>query len=49
MFKDLGAGSVRMKTSLRKVSEIARYSPVPEKYGILLSNLAAEFGKPAHC
>jgi predicted O-methyltransferase YrrM len=28
------------------VSDIARYSPVPLKYGVLLSNLAAEFGKP---
>jgi predicted O-methyltransferase YrrM len=44
--KDLGAGSEKMKTNLRKVSDIARYSPVPEKYGVLLSNMAAEFGKP---
>lgn len=44
--KDLGAGSEKLKTNLRKVSDIARYSPVPEKYGILLSNLASEFGKP---
>lgn len=43
---DLGAGSEKLKTSIRKVSDIARYSPVPEKYGILLSNLASEFGKP---
>ena len=44
---DLGAGSSRMKTNTRRVSEIARYSSVPPKYGILLSNMAAEFGKPA--
>jgi predicted O-methyltransferase YrrM len=44
---DLGAGSSRMKTNSRRVSEIARYSTVPAKYGILLSNMAAEFGKPA--
>jgi predicted O-methyltransferase YrrM len=44
--KDLGAGSDKFKTNLRKVSDIARYSPVPEKYGVLLSNLASEFGKP---
>jgi predicted O-methyltransferase YrrM len=44
---DLGAGSSKMKTSLRKVSEIAEYSSVPQKYGVLLANLAAEFGKPA--
>jgi predicted O-methyltransferase YrrM len=43
---DLGAGSVKMKKSLRKVSDIAGISAVPEKYGVLLSGLAAEFGKP---
>lgn len=43
---DLGAGSVKMKRSQRKVSDIAGVSPVPEKYGILLWSLAAEFGKP---
>jgi predicted O-methyltransferase YrrM len=44
LVNDFGAGSVRNKTNKRKVSEIARYSPVPQRYGILLSNLAAEFG-----
>lgn len=43
---DLGAGSDKFKTSLRKVSEIARYSAVPKKYGLLLSNMAEAFGKP---
>jgi predicted O-methyltransferase YrrM len=43
---DLGAGSSKMKSNLRKVSDIVRYSAVPEKYGILLSRLAKEFGKP---
>jgi predicted O-methyltransferase YrrM len=43
---DLGSGSEIHKTSLRKVSEIARNSPVPAKYGVLLSNMAAEFGEP---
>jgi len=43
---DLGAGSKKMKTSLRKVSDIVRYSAVPKKYGILLSNMAKEFGGP---
>ncbi|HNW57249.1 MAG TPA: class I SAM-dependent methyltransferase [Bacteroidales bacterium] len=43
---DLGAGSERMKTNLRRVSDIAKYSPVPEKYGALLANMAAEFGEP---
>lgn len=41
---DLGAGSKRMKTNLRKVSDIARYSAVPMKYGIFLSNMSGAFG-----
>jgi predicted O-methyltransferase YrrM len=44
--KDFGSGSQKMKTNLRKVSKIARYSAVPQKYGVLLFNLASEFGKP---
>jgi predicted O-methyltransferase YrrM len=44
--KDFGSGSEKLKTNLRKVSDIARYSPVPKKYGALLSNMAAEFGNP---
>jgi len=43
---DLGSGKDKRTTKNRKVSEIARYSPVPSKYGQLLSNLASEFGKP---
>jgi predicted O-methyltransferase YrrM len=43
---DLGSRSELLKTSLRKVSDIARNSPVPRKYGELLSNMAGEFGKP---
>jgi predicted O-methyltransferase YrrM len=43
---DLGAGSAKMKTNSRKVSEIARYTSVPCKYGVLLANMAAVFGKP---
>jgi predicted O-methyltransferase YrrM len=43
---DLGSGSSNLKFRQRKVSDIARYSPVPKKYGILLSNMAAEFGAP---
>lgn len=43
--KDLGSGSVSLKTKNRKVSEIARHSPVSGKYGKLLSNMAAEFGE----
>jgi len=44
---DLGAGSVKAKyDKKRKVSEIARYSSVSRKYGILLSSISKEFGKP---
>jgi predicted O-methyltransferase YrrM len=42
---DMGAGSARMKGNNRRVSEIAKYSALPEKYGILLARLASEFGK----
>ena len=42
---DLGAGSRIMKAKLRKVSDIARYSSVPKKYGILLANMARSFGR----
>jgi predicted O-methyltransferase YrrM len=45
--QDLGAGSSRMKKNIRSVSDIARYSSVPCKYGILLARMASEFGKPA--
>ncbi len=44
---DLGAGSENMKTNIRKVSDIAHYSAVPKKYGMLLSGMSAEFGEPA--
>jgi predicted O-methyltransferase YrrM len=43
---DLGSCSEILKTNLRKVSDIARKSLVPRKYGLLLSNMAAEFGEP---
>jgi predicted O-methyltransferase YrrM len=43
---DLGSGSKRIKDNLRKISDIARFSSVPEKYGRLLANLAASFGDP---
>ncbi len=43
---DLGSGKDKRSTNLRKVSDIARNSPVPAKYGRLLSNLASEFGEP---
>lgn len=48
LLNDLGAGSlkVRQKERSRSVSDIARNSPVPGKYGIFLSNLAREFGNP---
>jgi predicted O-methyltransferase YrrM len=43
---DRGSGSKVLKTKFRKVSEIARFSPVPPKYGMLLSNMAEAFGSP---
>jgi predicted O-methyltransferase YrrM len=43
---DLGAGSKKMKTNQRRVSEITAYSAIPEKYGILLLNMSKAFGKP---
>ncbi len=42
---DLGSGSSVIKSDLRKISDIAKYSSVPPKYGVLLTNLASEFGK----
>jgi predicted O-methyltransferase YrrM len=43
---DLGAGSEKLRNKLKKVSDIARYSAVPQKYGKLLANMAAEFSWP---
>jgi len=43
---DRGSGSKILKSKYRKVSEIARFSPVPPKYGMLLSNMADAFGSP---
>ena len=42
---DLGAGS-KMKTNIGKVSDIARNSAVPRKYGVFLSNISGRFGIP---
>jgi predicted O-methyltransferase YrrM len=46
LVNDMGSRSELLKTNFRKVSDIARYSPVPGKYGELLSKMAVEFGKP---
>jgi predicted O-methyltransferase YrrM len=43
---DLGSRSKFTGKTEEKVSDIARRSPVSSKYGALLSNMAAEFGKP---
>ena len=43
---DLGSGSRIVKSTLGRVSEIASLSPVPAKYGVFLSRMAAEFGNP---
>lgn len=45
VINDLGAGSSVTKSNVRKVSSIARYSSLPKKYGLLLTNLASAFGK----
>jgi predicted O-methyltransferase YrrM len=42
--RDLGSGSETTKTNIRQVSDLAINSPVPKKFGVLLSNMAAEFG-----
>ena len=44
IFEDLGSGTWRK--GLRKVSDIAKYSAITEKYGKLLSNIATEFASP---
>lgn len=41
---DLGAGSASMKSSLRKISDIARSTSVPAKYGALLYSMAGAYG-----
>jgi predicted O-methyltransferase YrrM len=46
LVNDLGSKADQSKQKLRKVSDIARHSSVTAKYGRLLSNMAAEFGKP---
>jgi predicted O-methyltransferase YrrM len=46
LVNDMGSRAELLKTNFRKVSDIARYSAVPGKYGELLSKMAAEFGKP---
>ena len=45
--RDLGSGSLVSKSSIRRVCDITKYSSVPPRYGKLLYNLAANFGKPA--
>jgi predicted O-methyltransferase YrrM len=43
---DLGSRAESSKEYLRRVSDIAKKSPVTGKYGKFLSNMAAEFGNP---
>ena len=43
---DLGSRSESSKEYLRRVSDIAKNSPVTGKYGKFLSKMAAEFGNP---
>lgn len=42
---DMGAGSALMKGKHRRISDIAKYSSVPKKYGLLLSGLSSQYGK----
>lgn len=42
---DLGSGSVIFSNRIRKVSQITKVSPVSSKYGLLLANMALEFGR----
>jgi predicted O-methyltransferase YrrM len=42
---DYGSGSGRLKSNLRKISDIVKYSSIPARYGSLLANLSAEFGR----
>lgn len=44
---DLGAGPAGRRSNIRKVSDIARHSAVPKKYGKFLYALAAEYGSPS--
>ncbi|MBK8883521.1 MAG: class I SAM-dependent methyltransferase [Bacteroidales bacterium] len=44
--RDLGSGSEKPGSNLKKVSEIARFSAVNKKYGMLLAKMAAEFAGP---
>jgi predicted O-methyltransferase YrrM len=43
---DLGAGYEGVEIKSVKISDIVRSSAVPKKFGILLSNMAREFGRP---
>ena len=43
--RDLGSGSEKKEISLKRVKDIARYSPVTKKYGIFLARMAIEFGE----
>ena len=40
---DMGAGSVVVKSKIRKVANIVRYGSMPEKYGKLLFRLVSQF------
>lgn len=43
-FRDYGSRSGKAEPDMRKVSDIAKYSPVSKKYGQLLSGLSSVFG-----
>lgn len=44
--KDHGSGTEGSGKTLKKISEIVKYSAITERYGILLAALSREFGNP---
>ena len=44
-FRDYGSRTIKREPDLRRVSDIAKHSPVSKKYGQLLFRLSSAFGK----
>jgi len=42
---DYGSGSQILRSNLREIYKLVKYSSIPAKYGRLLANLSAEFGR----
>jgi predicted O-methyltransferase YrrM len=45
IIKDYGSGPEGTVNTLRIISEIVKYSTIPQRYGFLLASLSREFGK----